>query len=165
VDAGELVMIIDAYHSAASVPEGFRPGPMVDRGLGQLAYDKDMQILAATQADNVALEARSSARVCSPTLCSRRRFKARKAAPEGNGPITIKTWLHYAEKRVPEIYEDICAGRPKVVAFDAADAKRQLVARDSSINPAFYIQAAQNAQTPALFDFYRQKADAMLESG
>jgi uncharacterized caspase-like protein len=56
VDAGELAMIIDACHSAASVPEGFKPGPMGDRGRGQLAYDKGMRILAATQADNVALE-------------------------------------------------------------------------------------------------------------
>jgi hypothetical protein len=28
VDAGEIVMLIDACHSAASVPEGFKPGPM-----------------------------------------------------------------------------------------------------------------------------------------
>jgi hypothetical protein len=51
VDAGELAMIIDACHSAASVDQpGFKPGPMGDRGLGQLAYDKGMRILAATQA-------------------------------------------------------------------------------------------------------------------
>lgn len=56
VDAGELAMIIDACYSAASVPKGFKPGPMGDRGLGQLAFDKHMRILAATQADNVALE-------------------------------------------------------------------------------------------------------------
>jgi uncharacterized caspase-like protein len=52
VDAGEVAMIIDACHSAASVDQpGFKPGPMGDRGLGQLAYDKGMRILAATQAD------------------------------------------------------------------------------------------------------------------
>ena len=53
VDAGEMVMIIDACHSAASVDTpGFKPGPMGDRGLGQLAYDKGMRILAATQAED-----------------------------------------------------------------------------------------------------------------
>ena len=51
-----MVMIVDACHSAAGVPEGFKPGPMGDRGLGQLAYDKGMRILAATQANDVALE-------------------------------------------------------------------------------------------------------------
>jgi hypothetical protein len=80
-------------------------------------------------------------------------LRARKAAPESNGPITIKSWLRYAEKRVPELYQNIRAGRLKVVGFDAPDTKRQLVARDSSVNPAFYTETAKNAQTPALFDF------------
>ncbi len=57
VDAGNLAFIIDACHSAASVEGGgFKPGPMGARGLGQLAYDKGMAVLAATQADNVAME-------------------------------------------------------------------------------------------------------------
>ncbi|HYY96957.1 MAG TPA: hypothetical protein VE642_00105, partial [Pyrinomonadaceae bacterium] len=39
VDAGELIMVVDACHSAASVQgEGFKPGPMGSRGLGQLSY-------------------------------------------------------------------------------------------------------------------------------
>ena len=42
-----MVMIIDACHSAGSVEhEGFKPGPMGSRGLGQLAYNKRMRILA-----------------------------------------------------------------------------------------------------------------------
>jgi uncharacterized caspase-like protein len=58
VDAGELVMIVDACHSAAAIANtDFKPGPMGSRGLGQLSYDKGMRILTATQADNVALEA------------------------------------------------------------------------------------------------------------
>ena len=57
VDAGEMALIIDACHSAASVAKaGFKPGPMGDPGLGQLAYDKGIRILAATQADDVAQE-------------------------------------------------------------------------------------------------------------
>ena len=57
VDAGDLVMIVDTCHSASTVEEpGFKPGPMGSRGLGQLAYDKGMRILAASQADDVALE-------------------------------------------------------------------------------------------------------------
>jgi hypothetical protein len=50
-------MIIDARHSAASVEgSGFKPGPMGARGLGQLAYDKGMRILASTRADDLAWE-------------------------------------------------------------------------------------------------------------
>ena len=57
IDAADIALIIDACHSAASVDAGgFKPGPMGDAGLGQLAYDKGIRILAATQADDVALE-------------------------------------------------------------------------------------------------------------
>lgn len=57
VDAGQIVLIVDACQSAAVLGgEGFKPGPMGSRGLGQLTYDKGLTILAATQADNVALE-------------------------------------------------------------------------------------------------------------
>ena len=57
VDAGDFVMVIDACNAAASVEAGgFKPGPMGSRGLGQLAYDKAMRVLAASQAEAVALE-------------------------------------------------------------------------------------------------------------
>ena len=103
VDAGELVMIIDACHSAASVPEGFKPGPMGDRGLGQLAYDKGMQILAATQADNVALESEKLGQGLLTYALVQEGLKDRRAVSGGTGSITIKSWLRYAEKRVPEL--------------------------------------------------------------
>ena len=57
MQAADIALVIDACHSAASVADGrFKPGPMGDSGLGQLAYDKGIRILAATQADDVALE-------------------------------------------------------------------------------------------------------------
>jgi WD40 repeat protein len=149
VDAGEIVMLIDACHSAAGVPESFKPGPMGDRGLGQLAYDKGMQILAATQADDVALESEKLGQGLLTYALIQEGLKAHKAAPSAN-PITIKTWLHYAEKRVPELYDDIQTGKLK------------LVGKDPIIDPAFYSQAVRHAQTPALFDFYRQAQDPIL---
>src|SRR5260370_968053 len=57
VDAGELVMIVDTCHSEATVAyDGFKPGPMGSRGLGQLAYDKGMRILAASKSGQSAVE-------------------------------------------------------------------------------------------------------------
>jgi uncharacterized caspase-like protein len=55
VDAGEVILLLDACHSGAATGVDFRPGPMGDPGLGQLAYDKGMRILAATQPDGVAI--------------------------------------------------------------------------------------------------------------
>jgi hypothetical protein len=151
VDAGEMVMVIDACHSAASVPEGFKPGPMGDRGLGQLAYDKGMQILAATQAADVALESEKLGQGLLTYALVQDGLKAHKAAAN-DGSVTIKTWLHYAEKRVPELYDEVRAG------------KLRLVGKDSSIDPGFYKQTAQHAQTPALFDFYKQTNDPILQT-
>src|SRR5262249_47819877 len=57
VDAGELVLIVDACQSEATIQtEGFKPGPMGSRGLGQLAYDKGMRVLAASKARESAFE-------------------------------------------------------------------------------------------------------------
>jgi WD40 repeat protein len=49
IDAGEIVMILDSCHSGAVAGREFRPGPLGDRGFGQLSYDKGMRILYAAQ--------------------------------------------------------------------------------------------------------------------
>lgn len=57
MDAADIVLIIDACHAGASVnTPNFKPGPLGDKGLGQLAYDKGIKILVATQAEDVAFE-------------------------------------------------------------------------------------------------------------
>lgn len=60
VDAGEMTFVLDSCDSASSVEANdFKPGPMGSRGLGQLAYDKRMRILAASQSNKAALESAS----------------------------------------------------------------------------------------------------------
>jgi WD40 repeat protein/uncharacterized caspase-like protein len=162
VDAGELAMIIDACHSAGSIPEGFKPGPMGDRGLGQLAYDKGMRILAATQADNVALESAELGQGLLTYALVDEGLKAHKAAPDGKGPITIGAWLRYAEQRVPQLYDDIQAGRIQAAKVVAANDASRTIAKEPIVDPAFKDQIAQHAQTPQLFDFYKLKGEAAI---
>ncbi|UIK20665.1 caspase family protein [Rhizobium leguminosarum] len=156
VDAGEMVMIVDACHSAAGVPEGFKPGPMGDRGLGQLAYDKGMRILAATQADDVALE---SGDLGQGLLTYALVKEGLKPSNDGNdaadadhdGALTMKEWLTYAENRVPSLYQDVLAGKIKST-------------RDSSPNLSLLEDTTRHAQTPALFDFGRLTSDIVLNA-
>ncbi|MCQ8183350.1 caspase family protein, partial [Methylomonas sp. SURF-1] len=107
VDAGELAMVIDACHSAASVDTpGFKPGPMGDRGLGQLAYDKGMRILAATQANDVAIEADKLGHGLFTYALVKdglkpKADKKRQADLDNDGKVTLAEWLQYGEKRVP----------------------------------------------------------------
>ncbi|UIK20670.1 caspase family protein [Rhizobium leguminosarum] len=148
VDAGEMVMIVDACHSAGSVPAGFKPGPMGDRGLGQLAYDKGMRILVATQADNVALESGSLGQGLL-TYALREGLTSGAGAhtladTDGNGAVTMKEWLTYAETRVPGLYRDVLAGKIEKT-------------RDSSPDPNLLEDTTRHAQTPALFDFVRRR--------
>jgi len=105
VDAADIVMILDACHSAAAPGADFKPGPMGSRGLGQLAYDKGMRILAATQADNVALgsgESLSGLLTKALILDGLREGKALK-----DGRFMLRDWLEYGVKRVPELYQEL----------------------------------------------------------
>ena len=103
VDAGEMVMIIDSCHSAATVEaEGFKPGPMGSRGLGQMAYDKGMRILAASKSEQSAVE-RDGIRhgLLTYALIDEGLSPNRTDFQPERGTITISEWLAYAEREVP----------------------------------------------------------------
>jgi WD40 repeat protein len=156
VDAGEMALVIDACHSAASVEvPGFKPGPMGDRGLGQLAYDKGMRILAATQADDVALESEKLEQGLLSYALVRdglglKEGTARRADLNGDGRVMLQEWLEYGVKRVPDLYDEVKSG------------KLRLAGRDTAADPAFVTQIVRNAQTPSLFDFHRQPDRVVL---
>jgi WD40 repeat protein/uncharacterized caspase-like protein len=149
IDAGEMVMILDACYSGASVDSGdFKPGPMGSRGLGQLAYDKRIRILAASQSTQAAGEA--------PWLnMGFLSYALVKDGLEGNqadwqpkdGQIWLREWLSYAVERVPKMYEALRNGQ--VSEFTAAPRGTVLPAQPK----AYQDQAL---QTPALFDFAAQ---------
>ena len=113
IDAADIALIIDACHSAASVDAGgFKPGPMGDAGLGQLAYDKGIRILAATQADDVALEdARLRQGLLTFALAGEGiTADGGKADLDGDRSITLDEWLRYATQRLPSLSGDVRLG-------------------------------------------------------
>jgi hypothetical protein len=95
VDGGEIVMVLDSCHSGAAAGQGFRPGPLGDRGFGQLAYDKGLRIFAATQPDKVA---RGTA-VQGPATLLIEALNTAAATTEGQG---IRSWLRTAERMLPQ---------------------------------------------------------------
>jgi len=103
LDAEQLVMVVDACHSAAAVEvEGFKPGPMGNPGLGQLSYDKGMPILVATQAMSSAWAGEYS-------------LLTLALAKEGVGEkqLGLMDALKYAEQRVPKLYEEMMGKEEK----------------------------------------------------
>ncbi len=142
IDAGEFIAVIDACQSAAIVGGGFKPGPMGNRGLGQLAYDKGIRLLVATQSDNVALENKklkqgllSFALIQDGLEAGKADFRAR------DGAIYLDEWLKYGVDRVPGLFAEIKKGDGRILVQDAPGAAPQSL----------------KIQQPALFDFTRRR--------
>ena len=156
VDAGEMVMIIDACHSAASVDAGgFKPGPMGDPGLGQLAFDKGIRILAATQASDVALEDPVLRQGLLTYALASEGITATggKADNDGDGRITLDEWLGYATRRMPSLSTDARLGR---LTTDASGARGWVRSSPASMPPI---------QEPSLFDFNGKPSNIVLREG
>ncbi len=145
IDAGTMALVVDACQSAATVErEGFRPGPMGSPGLGQLAYDKGILVLAASQVDSLALESDLLKHGLLTYSLVVEGLQGRRAdfLPQ-NGEIDLVEWFQFAERRVPELFGEILAGRYVLPA--------SIVSRVAARGEA----DAWRPQRPAIFDFRR----------
>lgn len=184
VDAGEIVLIVDACHSAAAV-EGreFKPGPMGSRGLGQLSYDKGMRILTATQSDNVALENKTIKQGLLTYALTSDGLEAWRAdfKPQDKNVMMLE-WLEYGETRVPLLNEEMRTGQISTNAASVGDKPRVVLVDASRGIEDTYVESSTTQQTvnassgsitsvrgntarlqqPALFDFARRPRDTIL---
>ncbi len=105
IDAGHLVMIIDACRSEAFKGEGFKPGPMGDPGLGQLSYDKGMRVLTATQGENDAIGLGASQLSLLTSALVEGAMEQDNTLT--NGRFNEKAWFQDAVVRVPRLYAEL----------------------------------------------------------
>jgi hypothetical protein len=145
LDASDAVMIVDACYAASSVTgTGFKPAPMGSRGLGQLAYDKQMRILTATREKDAAVEIGGDVKEGLLTYALVKEGLGDNMAdhkPKPDGKLYLSEWLEFAQDEVPVIFEKLEKGElkgSKGVPFASAAATTYL-------------------QRPALFDFRRKK--------
>lgn len=158
VDAGEIVMIVDACHAGASLGQNFKPGPMGNRGFGQLAYNKQMRILAASQA---AQRAKEEGGLVSHGLLSYALLElglAQGAADfqPSDQKITLGEWLQYAERQVPILADSAGQGE-----FRLATARGV-----SSLDEEFAVLDAAQAsdiQQPVLHQFTKGRDSVLLK--
>lgn len=109
VDAGAIYMVIDACHSAASVQAGgFKPGPMGDPGLGQLAHDKGISILSASAPDQFAMEASDLGHgLLTYAFVVEGAWRGKADVPEGDedpkpdGHVTMDELMDHAVRALP----------------------------------------------------------------
>ncbi len=165
VTAKEMIMIVDACYSAAAVQgEGFKPGPMGSRGLGQLAYDKGMKILSATQANNVALELKSLEHGLLSYALLEDGIKLGKAdmSEPNDKKLTTNEWLSYGVKGVPRLYRDVIDGKRKIVVNGRAVIFSELDAESRATALCIGGKSCgkyKNLQQPSLFDFRRARPE------
>ena len=160
VDAGKLLMVIDACQSGAALgakDEG--RAPMNSKGLAQLAYDKGMLILTAAQSQQAALEAvrinGEETRHGLLTYALLRAFTDRGSDHDGDGRLADREWLDYAAKQVPKL--QLAAMKERSDANqNVPPAKRGaelvFVNGDNNADPT-----RRRVQTPRIF--YRREAD------
>ena len=137
IDAGEMIFVLDSCYSAKSVEANdFRPGPMGIPGLGQLAYDKRMRILAASQSDEQALEdSRFEQGILSYVLTEEGLVQGKADWRPKDKQITVGEWLAYAVDEVPRLNER---------------------ASTKGKGRSVLVEEAPQAQTPAVFDFSKK---------
>ncbi|TCK08360.1 caspase family protein [Marinobacterium mangrovicola] len=152
IDMGEFVMIVDACHSAAGIASpGFKPGPMGSRGLGQLAYDKAMIFLAASQAEQFALESDNLRHgFLSYALLSEGLAAGRADYKPADGRLGLLEWLNYGSDRVPEMIGEMARGE-----FNP-------VQRGLSVSrPTTADDELGSNQKPYLFDFRHEHTESL----
>jgi hypothetical protein len=137
---------------ARKIHPEFNPSNSGTEHLGQLAYDKGMRILAATQADDIAIESDKLGPGLLTYAVVKEGLKSGtdgKADTDDSPGVTMKEWLTYAETRVPSRYQDVLAGKVKRT-------------RDSNPDRRLLEDTTIHAQTPVLFDFVKGGSEVVL---
>lgn len=166
VDAGDIVLVIDACHAGAVIGEDFKAGPMGSRGMGQLAYDKGMRILAATQPDTTAVEVSYINRnikikngLLTYALIEHGLIE-QKADNNKDKLILLPEWLGFGVEDVPKIYQEI---KSCLVSGECAETNKGEGVRIRFLSKG---EGDSDSQYPHLFDFTRKlqrKRDIQIE--
>jgi uncharacterized caspase-like protein len=145
IDADQLLLIIDACNSGQALQAAEqRRGPMNTRGIPQLAYEKGMYVLTASQSDEVAFESAKLAHSYLAYALVEEGIKSGAADADANGQIVLNEWFNYATNRVPRIVGQRKVGgkqleeveedekrvqRPRVFNMRESAAERFVIAR------------------------------------
>jgi uncharacterized caspase-like protein len=105
LDASRLLLVLDACNSGQALEaEEKRRGPMNSKGLAQLAYEKGMYILTASQSYQAAQETSQLGHgLLTYALVEEGLRQGAADFEPKDGQIMAREWLSYALNRVPEL--------------------------------------------------------------
>ncbi len=139
VVAGNILLVIDACNSGQALEsEEKRRGPMNSRGLAQLAYEKGMLVLTASQSYQEALEARDLGHglLTYALVDEGLKTAAADGAPK-DGRVVDREWLDFAVRRVPEL-QAASERRSRDLVLAGEPARQQRATRDLQRPRVFY---------------------------
>ncbi len=160
IDAGQMLLVIDACNSGQALEsEEKRRGPMNSRGLAQLAYEKGISILTASQSYQAALEtAQLGHGYLTYALVVEGLSQFSADGTPGDGQIESREWFDYAVERVPRMQQAqsqrLQSATPVAAAKVRAGKKRQLE-KAASKETVPVVRQAERYQTPRVF--YRRE--------
>ncbi|MEO6588828.1 MAG: caspase family protein [Pyrinomonadaceae bacterium] len=153
IDAGQILLVIDACNSG-QILESFdeRQAPMNNKGLAQLAYDKGMYILTASQSIESAYVSKALKRSYLSYALVEEGLKTPVAdANPKDGKITVKEWFDYAGNRVPQLRKDVNEGLyavedKKGLEEEETEEAKKKVKEKSSQRPRVFYRRQNNSQ-------------------
>jgi uncharacterized caspase-like protein len=97
-----ILFVIDACNSGQALEaEEKRRGPMNSAGLAQLAYEKGMYILTASQSYQFAIESPVLGHGYLTYALVEKGLKSAAADANKNGVVDVREWFAYATEEVP----------------------------------------------------------------
>jgi WD40 repeat protein len=104
IDAERILLVIDACNSGQALDaEEKRRGPMNSKGLAQLAYEKGMHVLTASQSVELAYESEALKHSYMTYALVEEGLKSKVGEADFNrdGQVWLREWFDYAVQRVP----------------------------------------------------------------
>ena len=147
VGAGQLLMVIDACNSGQVLEsEETRRGPMNSKGLAQLAYEKGISVLTASQSYQAALENKELGHGYLTFALIEDGLKQMAADNRPrDGKVLLREWFDHASAKVPRMQEK------------KYQTERERILRRKNASQ-LKGKVKPEAQRPRLF--YRREADA-----
>ncbi len=100
LQAKHISLILDACHSGQALEaEEWRVGPMNTRGLAQIAWEKGMDILTASQSNQSAKEVSKLGH----GLLTYALLEGFSKAPRTGGALSARAWLDFGATEVPQL--------------------------------------------------------------
>jgi WD40 repeat protein/uncharacterized caspase-like protein len=144
LQADRAVIIIDACESGQALDQvDARAGPLAGRSLAQLAYDKAIFVISASQSREAAIELQRLGHGVFSWVLFDRGFEA--AADENrDGFTTIREWLAFAQSETPKEVDKGLAELDKTL-------QRTKTRKPATTRSTFADEALNRAQTPRVF--------------